>query len=128
MSRNQKTNILLWTAQLLLAALFLFAGSTKFIMPPEMLQGPVPIPLGFIYFIGVAEIAGAIGLILPGVLHIRRSLTPLAALGLVPIMTGATVVTIEGGMAAGALVPLVIGIIAAAVAYGRRDWAPLAWQ
>jgi hypothetical protein len=93
-----------------------------------MLQGPVPIPLGFIYFIGVAEIAGAIGLILPGVLHIRRSLTPLAALGLVPIMTGATVVTIEGGMAAGALVPLVIGIIAAAVAYGRRDWAPLAWQ
>ena len=124
MSRNQRNNLLLWTVQILLAALFMFAGVMKFIMSPEMMtQGPIALPLGFIRFIGVAEIAASIGMILPGLLRIRRSLTPFAALGLVPIMTGATVITVQGGMASGAVVPLVAGLLAASVAYGRRGWS-----
>ena len=47
-------------------------------------------------FIGVAEVLGAIGLILPGVLRIRPGLTPLAAAGLVIIMIGATVIGLGG--------------------------------
>jgi len=72
----------------------------------------------------VAEELGAIGLILPGLLRIRPQLTPLAAAGLVIIMAGATVVTLAGGAVATALIPLVVGLLAASVAYGRRQQAP----
>ena len=97
----------------------------KLILPIEMMKGPVPLPGAFLRFIGVAEVLGAVGLILPGLLRIRQSLTPLAAVGLVTIMTGATTITIEGGTVAPAAIPFVVGILAASVVYGRREWAPL---
>ncbi|MFN2517005.1 MAG: DoxX family protein, partial [Pyrinomonadaceae bacterium] len=59
-----------------------------------------------------------LGLILPGLLRIRPGLTPLAAAGLVIIMIGATVLTIAGDGVGPALIPLVVGILAAFVAYG----------
>jgi hypothetical protein len=73
----------------------------------------------FLRFIGVAELLGAAGLILPGLLGIRPGLTPWAAAGLVVIMIGATGITLAGGMMAPAAVPLVVGVLAAMVAYGR---------
>jgi uncharacterized membrane protein YphA (DoxX/SURF4 family) len=76
-------------------------------------------------FIGVAEVLGAIGLILPGLLHIRPGLTPLAAAGLVIIMIGATVITTATMEASMALIPLIVGLLAALVAYGRWQLAPL---
>ena len=114
----------LWIIQGLLALLFLFAGSMKLIMPIEMMtaQMTVPLPGLFLQFIGVAEVAGAFGLILPGLLRIRPGLTPLAGACLVIIMIGATVVTLLGGDVAAALFPLVVGLLCAAVAYGRRSW------
>lgn len=114
----------LWIIQGLLALLFLFAGSMKLIVPIEMLtaQMPLPLPGLFLQFIGVAEVAGAIGLILPGLLRIRPILTPLAACGLLIIMVGATVVTLAGGEVVPALLPLVMGLLCAFVAYGRRSW------
>jgi len=118
------TSSALWLVQGLLALLFLFAGSMKLIMPIEVLtaQISVPLPGAFLKFIGVAEVAGAMGLILPGLVRIRPLLTPLAAAGLVIIMIGATVVTLAGGEIVSALVPLVVGLLCAAVAYGRRSW------
>ena len=68
---------------------------------------------------------GAIGLILPGLLRIRPGLTPLAAAGLVLIMIGATVITLATMGPATALIPLVVGLLAAFVAYGRWRLAPL---
>ena len=114
----------LWIIQGLLALLFLFAGSMKLIVPIQMLtaQMPLPLPGLFLQFIGVAEVAGAIGLILPGLLRIRPILTPLAACGLLIIMVGATVVTLAGGEVVSALVPLMVGLLCAFVAYGRRSW------
>jgi hypothetical protein len=109
----------LWIVQGLLAALFLWAGGMKLVLPLEKLTGPLPLPGLFLRFIGVAEVLGAIGLILPGLLRIRPGLTPLAAAGLVIIMTGATAVTLASGDVAMALVPLVVGLLAAFVAYGR---------
>ena len=112
--------VTLWIVQALLAALFLFAGGVKLVLPAEALvAGPVPIPALFLRFIGVCEVLGAIGLILPGLLRIRPGLTPLAAAGLVIIMIGATVVTLIGGMFLTALIPFTAGILAAFVAYGR---------
>jgi uncharacterized membrane protein YphA (DoxX/SURF4 family) len=114
----------LWTVQGLLAALFLFAGGTKLILPIDVLTSmgspnQIPLPGWFVRFIGVAEVLGALGLILPGLLHIRPGLTPLAAIGLVIIMIGATVLTLAGGDVAPALIPLVVGLLSAFVAYGR---------
>jgi uncharacterized membrane protein YphA (DoxX/SURF4 family) len=109
----------LWTVQVLLALLFLFAGVMKLVLPLEKLTGPVPLPGLFVRFIGVVEVLGAIGLIVPGLLRIRPGLTPLAAAGLVIIMIGAVPVTLAGGDVAPALIPLVVGLLAAFVAYGR---------
>src|SRR6266545_6969772 len=93
----------LWIVQGLLAALFLFAGGTKLVLPLDQMTGPVALPGWFLRFIGVAEVLGALGLILPGLLRIRAGLTPLAAAGLVIIMIGATVVTLASGQIAAAL-------------------------
>ena len=118
-----KKSALIWTGQILLAALFLFAGVLKLILPISMLeQGKLYLPGAFLRGIGVLETAGALGLILPALFRIKRELTPLAAAGLVAIMTGATVVTLESGDVAPALIPFTVGIIAAAIAYGRRGW------
>ncbi len=123
--RGLVMTVSLWSIQVLLALLFLFAGSMKLIMSIEMLTAMMPLPLPglFLKFIGTAEVTGAIGLILPGLLRIRPGLTPLAAACLVIIMIGATVVTLLSGEGAAALLPLVVGLLCAAVAYGRRSWA-----
>ena len=114
----------LWIIQGLLALIFLFGGGTKLIRPIEEMTKEMPMPGLFLRFLGVAEVLGAIGLILPGLLRIRPGLTPLAAAGLVVIMIGATVITLATMGAAPALIPLVVGLLAAFVAYGRWRLAP----
>jgi hypothetical protein len=115
----------LWIVQGLLALVFLFAGGMKLILPIEVMTEQMAMPGWFLRFIGVAEVLGAIGLIFPGLLHIRPGLTPLAAAGLVIIMIGATVLTLAGVGVASALIPLVVGLLSAFVAYGRWWLAPL---
>jgi hypothetical protein len=119
-------NGLLWIVQGLLALLFLFAGAMKLVLPLEALTGPIPLPGLFMRFLGVAEVLGAIGLILPGLLRIRPGLTPLAAAGLVIIMIGATVLTAVGVNLSAALFPLIVGVLSGWVAYGR--WPSLRVQ
>ena len=115
-------NTLLWITQVLLAALFLFAGATKLMMPIEAMnaQSPMLMPGLFLRFIGVVEILGALGLILPGLTRIRPLLTPLAAAGLVIVMIGATVLTFATAGVAAAVMPTVVGLLSGLVAYGRR--------
>lgn len=114
----------LWIVQVLLALLFLFAGAVKLVLPPGALTGPVSLPVLFLRFIGVCEVLGGLGLVLPGILRIRAELTPLAAAGLVIIMIGATVITAIGGGVAQALMPLATGLLSAFVAYGRWRLMP----
>jgi hypothetical protein len=115
----------LWIVQWVLAALFLFTGGIKLVLPLDTLTGPVPLPGAFMRFIGVAEVLGALGLVLPGLLRLWPRLTPLAAAGLVVIMIGATAVTLMGGEVALALIPLAVGVAVAFVAYGRTRLVPL---
>ena len=112
-------NRVLWTIQILLALLFLFAGASKLAMPAAQLTGQTPLPALFLRFIGLAEVAGALGLILPGALHIRPGLTPLAAACLTIIMIGATVITVMTMGAALALLPFVVGVLTLFLAYAR---------
>jgi DoxX-like family len=114
----------LWFVQIVLALLFLFAGGLKLVVPVEALGLPFVLPVVFVRFIGVCEVLGALGLILPGVLRIRTQLTPLAALGLTTIMIGATMFTPSDQIQL-AVVPVAVGLLAACVAYGRWRVAPL---
>ena len=118
-------NIALWIIQILLALLFIFAGGTKLYYSPEVLaaMGPpnqVHLPGLFLKFIGVCEILGGLGLVLPGLFKIRPQLTSLAAAGLLIIMIGAVVVTIAGPGVGPAVPAVVVGLLCAFVAYGRR--------
>ena len=112
-------NRVLWIVQALLAALFLFAGTMKLVLPLEMMTKQMPLPGWFLRFTGTAEILGALGLILPGVLHIAEDLTPLAAAGLSVVMIGATVLTLAVGGGLSALVPGAVGLLAVFVVCGR---------
>jgi hypothetical protein len=116
----------LWTVQVLLAIAFLLTGVMKLMLPDEALASQMPVPVLFSRFIGAAEVLAAIGMILPGLLRIRTELTPLAAAGLVVIMIGATVITALTMGVMMALLPLVLGVLAAFVAYGRWKLVPLA--
>jgi len=116
---SKTLGITLWVVQGLLAALFLFAGGVKLVATAEQMQGPPDLPLWFLRFIGVCEVSGALGLVLPGIFGTRTGLTPLAAAGLVIIMIGATVLTAVSMSVPLAAMPLVVGILAAWVAYAR---------
>ena len=120
-------NRALWIVQILLAALFMFGGVAKLMIPIEELTAQMPLPGPFIQFIAIAEVLGALGLILPWALRILPGLTPLAAAGLVIIMIGATTLTaagVGGGDPVSALFPGMTGLLAAFVAYGRSRSAP----
>lgn len=88
-------NVVVWIASGLLAAMFLMAGSMKLLKSKEEIvsgqEWAESFPAGLIKLIGVAEIVGAAGLILPGVFEIATWLVPAAAIGLAVVMVGAAV-------------------------------------
>ena len=123
-------NILLWILQILLALTFIFAGGMKLVMSTDALvamgpPGQIVFPGWFYKFIGLCELLGGLGLILPGLLRRQQHLTPLAALGLTIIMIGAVVTTAMSFGIAPAISPLITGLLCAFVAYGRWYLRPL---
>jgi DoxX-like family len=127
MRRFERTNglrAILWVVQGLLAALYLLAGGMKLLTPVDALAAQAHMPGTFMKFIGACEVAGALGLILPGVLRIGRVLTPLAAVGLLIIMIGAVLSTAARMGVAPAVLPLVVGLLDAIVVYGRWPKGP----
>lgn len=124
-----RSNRVLWAIQVLLAALYVFAGGFKLFAPAEALQPPggghlAPPVIWFLRTIGVFEILGALGLILPGLTGIRRNLTPIAAGCLSIIMVGAVIVTVATVQIAPAVAALIAGALDLVVLSGRRDWLP----
>ena len=117
-------NIALWIIQVLLAVEFLFGGATKVFLSTETLMkmsspNAVHVPIMFLRFIGVCELLGALGLLLPGIFRIKQGLTPLAAAGLTIITIGATVITTMGDGVGLAMIPFVTALLCAFVVYGR---------
>jgi len=110
-------NSFLWAIQILLAMLFLFTGTSKLRMPAEQLTAQTSLSAGFLYFISVCEILGALGLVLPRLFRTAVWLTPLAAALLVVIMVGATVSTLGAGPIVA--LPIVAGLLCLVVAWGR---------
>ncbi|MEO9255801.1 MAG: DoxX family protein [Tepidiformaceae bacterium] len=117
--RRVRRNAVLWTVQVLLTALFLFAGVSKLVATDSALADLYDLPTAFMRFVGVCEVLGGAGLVLPGVLRRASWLTPLASAGLVGIMISATIVTVVTASIAAALAPFAVGVVAASVAYAR---------
>jgi uncharacterized membrane protein len=119
--KGRATHIITWVLQVLVGLQFVFAGAMKFVTPMEEMTRDLPLPAAFLYFIGLAEVAGGLGLILPGALRIQRGLTPLAATGLTIIMAGAVVICamMDVKMAA---VPLIVGALCVFIARSRWSW------
>jgi hypothetical protein len=118
----------LWVVQGLLALVFAMSGGTKLAVPyAELLnQGRwvQSIPEWPVKFIGVAEVSGALGLILPAATRIKPILTPLAAAGFVVIMVLASGLHLSLGEPP--IVPVILGGLAAFVAWGRFRKRPAA--
>lgn len=121
--------IALWAVQILLALAFGAAGFMKVAQPIEALTATMAwvgdVHPMLVRFIGVAEIAGALGLILPALTRVRPRLTALAAVGLLIVMVlaaGFHVVRGEVGMVAPSII---LGLLAAFVAWGRARVAPV---
>ena len=118
-SRSKGASIRLWIAQVVVAAVFLFAGGFKVVTPTDALAAMSHMNGEFVKFIGICETLGALGLVLPGLFRVRRELTPIAAVGLVIIMIGAVTITAARGELPGVPLPLVLGLLAAYIARGR---------
>jgi uncharacterized membrane protein YphA (DoxX/SURF4 family) len=119
-------NIALWIVQVLLAAAF-FAHGWLFLMPPADMveQMNASLPRWFQLFLGVAEVAAAVGLILPGVTRIQPRLVAWAAGGIMIVMVSATVWHIARGEISGAAITAVLFAMAAFVAYMRSRVMPI---
>ena len=113
----------LWLAQLLLAAAFLLVGYTHAFSPIAVAVARAPwaasLPVPLIRFIGVVELAGALGVILPAATRIQPRLTPLAAAGLATIMVLAIPFHLMRGEMKEIAINLVLGALGAFVAWGR---------
>jgi hypothetical protein len=124
---SRKLSTTLWILQSILAVIFLMSGAVKLLTPADVMAAQSPLPLVLVRFIATCEVAGAVGMLLPGLLRIRPSLTPLAAVGMVVLMIGATVLTpiMISTDPVMALIPATVGVVAAFVAYARLRLAPL---
>ena len=123
-SASKGLHIALWVVQVLLAAAFLMAGSMKLTTTNAQLvkQGMTwvnAVPSFLPTLAGVAEVLGALGLILPSVLRIQPNLTVSAALGLVLTMIVAAAIHISIGEAHLIAPNIVLGGLAAFVGWGR---------
>ncbi|MFO0677030.1 MAG: DoxX family protein [Polyangiaceae bacterium] len=126
---SKSLSVGLWSAQAVLAAAFLMAGGMKITAPLDELRAQMPWVSGSmgsaVRFIGAAEVAGALGLVLPSVTRIQPKLTPLAAVGLLTIMILATATHASRGEFPMIGANVVLGALAAFVAWGRFAKAPI---
>lgn len=120
-------NTLLWTMQVVLAVAFMTHG-LLFIFPPDAvrkIKKQLPVPAGLMNFIYVTEVLAPFGLILPGLTGLLPWLTPLAAVGLVPIMCGAVPFHLSRREIPPAIVTATLLALAVFVAYARWFVIPL---
>jgi uncharacterized membrane protein YphA (DoxX/SURF4 family) len=117
-------NVVLWVLQAALAAVFLGAGLPKIAKPKEELVAPMgewvnSFPAPGLKLLGLVEVLGAVGLVVPPLVGIAPVLSPLAAAGIVVIMVGAVVAHARESERSKIAMNVVLGVLAAVVAWGR---------
>lgn len=127
---SKAIHIALWVAQVVLAGLFLMAGTMKLTTPMDELIAAMAwtgdVPAWLVRFIGASELLGAIGLLLPALLRVKPVLTTWAAIGIATIMVFALVFHVSRGEASVVGINIVFGLIAVFIAWGRISKAPIA--
>jgi uncharacterized membrane protein len=122
-------NVFLWIVQAILAAMFAMSGVAKVLQPKEKLVDKYPwmqdVSQATVRFIGVMELLGAIGLIVPAATGIAPVLTPIAATGLAVIMALGAGVHIRRKESSGVAITAVLLVLAVLVAWGR--FGPYSW-
>ena len=127
---SKALHVALWVVQGLLGAMFLAVGAMKATQPiaalVDTLGWPAAVPAALVRVIGVAEFRGGLGLILPAASRVKPMLTPLAGVGLAMVLVLAAIFHISRGELGALPLPLVLGGLAAFVAWGRAVKAPIA--
>lgn len=121
-------NALLWVLQILFGLYFIFVGILHFIVPeglPELLEWMYDLPDSLHLTAGIAEIAGGLGLILPGVTGVQPGLVTWAAAGLAVVMVGAAIWHAGRGETMQIGLNIVNAVILLFIAYGRWRLRPL---
>lgn len=128
-SSSKGLNLALWIAQTLLAVLFLMTGANKAFQPVQELSQMMPwvaeVPEILVKFIGLSEVLGGLGLLLPSLLRIRPILTPIAAAGLAVVMLFASLFHLSRGEISVIGFNLVLMGIALFIAWGRSKKIPV---
>jgi uncharacterized membrane protein YphA (DoxX/SURF4 family) len=130
-TQHQTSKVLhigLWIAQVILGGMFLMAGLMKAFTPIEELSATLPYAKDMAEltrFIGISEILGGLGLILPAALRIVPNLTVWAAYALAVIMFLAIIFHISRNEFAALPMNLVLGSLAIFVAWGRSVKVPI---
>lgn len=126
--KSKAWNVSLWVAQVILAGMFLMVGIMKTFTPMAELSKMVPLAgqmPALARFIGVSELAGAIGLILPAALRFRPQLTTLAAGALAFVMVLAMLFHVLRGEYAAIGTNIALAILAVFIVFGRLYKAPI---
>jgi uncharacterized membrane protein len=127
---NKGLNIALWVTQVLLAAMYLMAGSTKLLQPIEEMAMMMPwvadTPAGLVRFIGLSELLGGLGLLLPSILRIQPKLTVFAALGLTLVQVLASGFHLSRGETSALGMNFLLIAMAVFIAWGRAKKVPIA--
>jgi len=127
--KSKTWNVILWIAQVLVAGMFLMVGLMKTFTPLQELSKIMPMaaemPL-LTRFIGLSELAGGLGLLLPAALRIRPQLTVLAAAALGFVMVLALIYHLVRGEFSAIGTNIVLGVVAVFIAWGRYTKAPIA--
>jgi uncharacterized membrane protein YphA (DoxX/SURF4 family) len=125
-------NVVAWVLQAVLAVVYVLHGTLYAVSPEPLVRGmrdqgrwPPAIPDSFRRFIGIAEYAAAVGLVVPGLIHVATWLTPLAALGLAIVMIGAAVFHARRGETAAVATAIVLLVLVAFTGYVRWQVVPL---
>jgi len=120
-------NVVLWIVQVLLALVFAAHGWLFLAPPPEIkVQMDANLPQWFQLFMGVAEVAAAIGLILPGLTRVLPILVTWAAVGVVIIMVSATGYHAVRGEYSSSVITFILLLMATFLVYGRQRVRPIA--
>ena len=122
-------HIALWVTQILIGLAFASVGAMKLTQPIATLAAsmrwPGAVPAALVRFIGMSELLGGLGLIFPAATRTMAGLTPLAGAGLATVMVLAALFHVSRGEWAALPVNIVLGGLAAFVAWGRSTKVPL---
>tara|TARA_R110000868_G_scaffold337359_2_gene598236 strand:- start:18135 stop:18542 length:408 start_codon:yes stop_codon:yes gene_type:complete len=127
--KNKAIHIALWVAQGILAAMFIMAGLMKASQPLEVLAESLPwvtsTPVGLVRFIGISEVLGGLGLLIPSIFRFKPFLTVWAAIGLAVIMVLAAIFHVSRGEFAAIGMNIVLLAFALFIAWGRSKKTPI---